>query len=145
MSYWAGYNLKVDLNGVPYAVGRVVVRDSAPAQDVSNTEGLPGNPTPPAGFVANPAFSSALGGQAQATVELVQPTFDNAADPFGAPLAAAPGSFVPCIIYLTSRGPATPQWNFANLLITEGELNHDVKALEPLTLRGVSDGAYTRP
>jgi len=143
MAMWAGYNLKVDLATTPYAVQRVVVRDAAPAQDVSNTEGQPGNSA--AGLTSNPAFSSALGGQSQATVELTKPTFDDAADPYAAPLSAVPGTWVACVIYLNGRGAPSKKFTFSSLLITEVEMNGDVKTLEPLTLRAVSDGPYTRP
>lgn len=137
---WAGYNLKVRINTNVYAVSRVLIRDAVPPQDVSNTEGNAGNTAAVGG---NPAFASALGGQSQATIELTQPTFDSSNNPFTAPLSIAPGSFVSIIVYLNLVGGKN--WNFPSVLITEGELNGDVKTLEPITLRGVSDQVYTRP
>lgn len=139
-TYYVGYNVKVSLAGVNYSVSRCVVRDSVEPQDVSNTEGNAGNP-----LVAtqSPSFKSQAPAQSSATIELTQPTFDASNNPFTAPISLAPGSYASCVIYLNGR--AGKNWNFANVLITEGELDGDVKALQPVTLRAISDGAYTRP
>jgi len=145
--WFAGFNVDVDIvkgsTTTAFTVQRVMVRDAVPPQNVSNSEGVPGNP---AAGANNAAFQAMIGGESGATIELTQPTFNDTLNPYATPLSLVPGDWIGLLVWPAGRGvTGSDDLAFGSVLITEIELNADVTALEPLTIRGVSDGPYNAP
>lgn len=79
----------------------------------------------------------------QADIEIVEATYNSVANLFSTPVVLASGTFVQIEIFPNTL-TSTP-WNFTVALITECDHDGDATALQPITLRLKSQGAYSRP
>jgi hypothetical protein len=138
MAQRAGWEARVKINTIFYAVKRWRVESAASDQDVSNSEGVPGNASSPA--LPQPGYSSSLGGLSKGTFTLTSATFDDEDNPFAAPLLLNEGDWAEIEIF--PAGAAGPRHYLANALITRLTNEGEVDGLSPVTIEGVTDGAY---
>jgi hypothetical protein len=138
MAQRRGFEVKVKINAVAYAVREVALDHLMPANDASNTEGVPGNPN---AATPAPGYMSKVGDVKGYRITLTSATFDDAANPFLAPLAIDQGSYVSIEIFWW--GPAGKRDNFPSCLVTGVSHRGTVPGLQPVTLTAESDGGYS--
>jgi hypothetical protein len=131
-----GADVKVTINGVAYAVQRVRVGDRSPALNVSNSEGMPGNPT----YDVVGGFVTKTPDLREGTLELVSATFDEDNNPFASPLSLTSGNWYAVDVF--PAGLSGPTAQFGNLLLEDVSHDFNIPGLQPVTLRFQSDGRY---
>lgn len=143
-SYMAGFQAKGRVNSAIYAFASYVCSDDNPAQDVSNTEGIPGNP---AGATVTPAigaaFTSYIQGLDTLSATVRNATFDVLSNPFAAPFAIQANAYIALVIFV--NGAAGVSWTAPSFYVEKAEINQDVRTLQPVSFSGRSDGSYTVP
>ena len=137
-TWWAGFNVKVNVNNVPLAVKRVRVRGTVVDLDVTNTEGYAGNPL----TAAAAGYAGRIPGIAEVEIVLETPTFDSAANPFLAPLSITLGAYVACRVWKNLRTGVSYQ---TTGLVCEVDDDADVKGLQPPSFTVRSDALFTLP
>ena len=144
MAMMRGFESKVDITvgsqTVPYNAKSWTVDYSTPPNDVSGTEGIPGNA---AGGIAI-GKQARLGGLDGGKITINSVTFDPTANEFGNPLTLHVSEFIKVEIYPAGRGQ--PGHEFQSVLITRlSQQMTDVNGLTPLTIEGETDGNFTTP
>jgi len=134
----SGWEARVKLGGLFYAVKTWRFETAVPDLDVSNTEGVAGN-----GLVAAPAigYSGALPGLAKGTFTLASATFDDDNNPFAVPLLLRAGIYLAVQIF-PARATGVSHL-LPNCLIMRVTHEGDVTGLSPVTIEGTTDGAYS--
>lgn len=151
MSTWlAGFNAKGTVNGAAYNFQTYRVRGVAQVHNISNTEGLPGNPAidtvPQTGFSGGTGledlvtcFESNLPGLIHMEAMVRQATFNLSANPFAAPIDLGIGFYYNIAIFYVAAGPA---WECASFLTNDVDTDGDVRGLQPVSFSGISDGEF---
>lgn len=132
-----GADVKVDIDGVPFAAQRVRAGDRSPALNVSNSEGQTGNPVTADG----PNYVSKTPDLREGTLQLVNATFDDDNNPFGSPLFLTSGNWYAVLIYPAGRDGEAH--DYGNLLLESVGHDFGIPGLQPCTFDFVSDGSYT--
>lgn len=127
------------IDGILYAVKRFRRSGRANPIDVSNSEGVPGNPAQPAAL----GTSACIGDLPEGQFQLVSATFDDAANPFAAPLVLIENSYHTLQHY--PAGIAGPAAAAFNALLVEVVSEGQIPGAQPVTLTFQSDGAYLYP
>ena len=148
-SYQAGFQAKARLGPsgtnptTAYAIARYTIADECQEQDVSNTEGIGGNPS----VLSNtPGFGSYIGGLRRFTANLVNATYDALANPFAAPLSLASNIYIAVRVFLGGApAPLGVSWLSTSFFINRISMDGDVRGLQPITVAGIGDGTYTDP
>lgn len=154
-NYQAGFNAKGRINGGVYTLQTYRCRDTASDQDVSNTEGVPGNPAVPggAGGTIAPDAESRITGLQHLEAEVKNATFDTLANPFTTPGGANTVLITPSVInvsqFISLRifppGTTGVSWFSPSFLVLEASQEGDIRAIQPVTFSGKSDGWYQTP
>ena len=137
MSKRAGWENRVKVNGIAYRTKRTTIEDSAADLEVTDSEGVPGNPL----ATEAPGFYAAVPGISKGTFSLQSATFDDDDNPFSAPLSLAAGNYISVEAY--PAGLTGVAHVYENCLITKIRHEMDVDGLSPVTIEGVTDGSYT--
>ena len=139
-NYQAGFQAKVRVNATAYAGATYQISDETPEQDVSNTEGIAGNPLNAVIAIGNTAV---IAGLKRYTATIRNATFDVLSNPFTAPFLLASGTYIALRVFL--NGAAGVSWNCASFFVNRTGSDGDVKALQPISFSGIGDGAYSVP
>lgn len=148
--FQAGFNSKLRIQGSVYTGQRWNVQETTPDLDVTNTEGIGGNPaitTGGNGVAASGqpfAFEAAIPGVSIARASVTNATFDVLEQPWSSPRAVQSGAWLQQFNIFLNRLTGV-FWNFPYFLVTETSQDTDVKGLMPITFRGRSDGPYNLP
>lgn len=153
-NYQAGFNAKGRINTAVYTFATYRARDTAQDQNVSNTEGIPGNPSFPAGVNGTIATNndSRITSQSHMEADVTNATFDTLANPFGAPTGpntpiggavVKSGQYIALRIYPAGIGSVS--WWSPSFMVLTNSQDGDVKALQPVSFSGMSDGWYQTP
>lgn len=142
-----GFRMKVVIDSHVFAVARYSVNDETPDLDVSNSEGFSGwNAALNGGFLPTTGtnrFSNSTYGQKKASIELEQATLitNPLGNPFLLPFTVQTQKWVKVEIYI-NREVSTAKHFFPKALIVATSMTGQVTALQPFTMRLVSDGWY---
>jgi hypothetical protein len=140
-SFQAGFNAKGRVNNVAYAFASYTARDANPEQDVTNTEGIPGNPNLPGNTSVDGQSVVPAIHHMEANVR--NPCFDVLANPFAQPVGIQAGTFIALRIYVNGVGGVS--WNAPSFYVNSADMNGEVRGLQPVAFAGVSDGFYSVP
>lgn len=132
-----GADVKVQIDGVTYAVQRVRVGDRSPALNVSNSEGACGNPL----IEATDGFATKTPDLREGTLQLVSATFDEDNNPFAAPLSLTSSNWYGVEIFPAGLGG--PAHQLGNVLLEEVSHDFNIPGLQPVTLNFQTDGAFS--
>jgi hypothetical protein len=133
-------DMKVTIKGVLFSVQEFTFDDVCPLDDVSNTNGVTGNPA----YGPSPGFASKLPDIKNGRVSLRMATFDDAENPFAAGgLNIGAGSFVPILAY--PAGLTGVKWTMSNVAIAQMSNSGHVPGVQPISLQGETDGLYLTP
>ena len=152
--YQAGFNAKVRINGLVYVAATYRARDLANDAEVSNTEGIPGNPAADGGVlnIIVPQAESRITALQHMEAEVRNATFDLLRNPFAVPpgpnvsLTGAgikPGNYI--YLQIFPAGITSVSWLSPSFMILESSQDGDVKMLQPVSFSGKSDGFYHAP
>lgn len=158
-SWQAGFNARVNINNGFYRCSSFRARDTAMDQDVSNTEGVPGNPQWVDTGSGNLGLASTLESRmvslSHMEAEVRNPTFDWAANPFGipsgvnttfgGPAQVVVGQYINLTIFPSFAGDATAFWWSPSFLVLNASMDMEITRLEPVAFDGRSDGNYETP
>lgn len=140
-NYQAGFQAKIRVNSTAYAGATYQLSDECPEQDVSNTEGIPGNPLAAANIaIGNTAV---IGGLKRFMATIRNATFDVLSNPFAAPFAIASSTYIALLVFL--NGAAGVKWSAPSFYVNRSSSDGDVKGLQPVAFGGIGDGAYSVP
>lgn len=136
MTQRAGWEARVTIDGVAYAVKRWSIKPAVTSIDVTNSEGRPGDSTQ----ADAPGYGGVISGVGRAKVMLQSATFDDDDNPFAAPLSLQEGGYHDVVIY-----PAGLAGDSHEVHVMIEDLTHegDVDGPQPVTIEASSDGAYT--
>lgn len=139
-NYQAGFQAKIRVNSTAYAGASYRIADECQEQDVSNTEGIAGNPAAPSNTVG---YSGYIGGLRRFTADIRNATFDVLSNPFLAPFSLAASSYIALRVFLNGSSGVSWQSNsfFVNRIGTDGE----IRGLQPISFSGLGDGFYSVP
>lgn len=145
-----GFRCRVRINNSIFAVSRYSVSEETPDLDVSNSEGYSGIaavgnvPFAAVNPIAANLYTNSTYGQAKATIELEQATLiTNAlANPFALPFTLTAQIWVKVEI-MPDRANPTFRHFFPSALVLAVSQAGQVTALQPVTIRLVSDGPYS--
>lgn len=131
-----GADVRITVDGVAFAVSRVRVGDRTTAQNVSNSEGVCGNPlvAPALGFVTKTPDLR------EGSLEMTAVTFDDENNPFSAPLSFTSGNWYQVSVF--PAGLAGPFHDLGNILLTNVTHEFNIPGLQPVNLTFESDGLY---
>ncbi len=154
-SYQAGFNVKGRINGGVFTLARYACKDLATDQDVSNSEGNPGNPAIPGGAngTIEPSAESRIVGLQHMEADVHNACFDAIANPFGTPGGSNTAFTTPSKMNVSQfinlqifpAGIAGVSWWSPSFLVLSSSQDGDVKALQPVSFSGKSDGWYQTP
>ena len=136
--WWAGQAVKVNCNNVALAVKRVSIRGTVMDLDVTNTEGVGGNPL----AVVAAGFAGRIGGIAELEVRLELPTFDSQNNPFQAPLSITLGAYVILRVWKNLRTGVSYQ---TTGLVCEVDDESEVRGLQVPSFTVRSDSLFQLP
>lgn len=140
-SFTAGFHSKVRIDSSVYTAQRWNVRDTTPDGDVTNTEGVNGNPS---AVSTTEGFAAAIPLVSKAEATVTNATFDALESPWAAPRSVTSGLYlINLSIFLNELTGLF--WFFPSFLVTESSQDADVQGLMPITFRGRSDGFYSTP
>lgn len=151
-AYVAGFNAKVRINGAVFVAQSYRCRDLVDDLDVSNTEGVPGNPN---GGVQGPSTESRFSGLQHMEAQVRNATYDANANFFAVYSSNQPtvgatvksGMYIALKIYPGSvnGAPTGNSWNAPSFLVTETDMEMNIHGLQPVSFSGKSDGFYNPP
>lgn len=139
-NFQAGFMAKIRINSVAYATATYQISDDCPEQDVSNTEGIAGNPLIPSNV---PGFSGFIGGLRRFSATIRGATFDVLSNPFTAPFSVFSSTYIALRVFL--NGAAGVSWQSPSFFVNRSSQDQDVRALQPISISGVGDGSYSVP
>lgn len=142
---YRGADARVWIAGYYWAVQRYSFSGSVPPINVSNTEGIAGNPnyTTPAASVPSSAgggFQSFIRDLGVARIRLVSATFDSTDNPWSNPPALDLGSYYTIQFYPDKDGSI--YYDFPNCLLVDFTHEGTVPGPQPLTLEFTTDGDF---
>ena len=138
-NYQAGFQAKLSINNYPFAVQRYAFRDTAPRQDVSNTEGFAGNPA----AIAAIGYSAVIGGLRQGEGNFTGATFDALSNPFLPPFSLQSQIYVAIRLWTNTRGGVS--WQSPSFYVENTSSDGDVRNLQPFNFSGVTDSFSQNP
>lgn len=139
--FQAGFNTRIRVNASAYVAQTYSLSDENPEQDVTNTEGIPGNPDLPENV--GEAAASYIGGINRMRGTVTNATFDLLGNPFTAPESIQASAYISLAIHPNLA--ANIPWSSPSFYINNASMNGDVRTLQPVSFSGVGDGFYSLP
>lgn len=140
----SGWEFQVTIGGANVAMACKTYRSErrTPSQDMTNSEGEPGNPA--AANQAARGFQSVLGAPRRARVVLGSATINVDKNPFIAPLNLKEGDYVTNLKIWPAgtTNPASVE-TYGSLKVVGITRNGDTQGLQPFEIEFESDGEYT--
>lgn len=141
MAHRSGYEWRVtigDAGGNWGAKGFSIVQETTEAS-VANSEGIIGKTGGAADSTAS--FDAHVRTLRRARITIRFATFNDSADLFAAPLSLKEGDHhAMSVSHLRNN---TKKWTFPSVLITKVTQEGEIDGLQPLTIEGITDGAYS--
>ena len=128
MSFYAGFNVKCRVNGAVYTVKRVSLRETAPALDVTNSEGKTGG----GGGTDAVGNQAVISGNVKTVITFTNPTWDDTENPFTAGRLVSIGTYDTILVY--PYGLAGVHWEFPSALCIDVGIEGDVDGSDPAKL-----------
>lgn len=139
MAPLAGFAARIQLNGANNFSGASwSIQQRAQGVDVSNIEGVPGNPT----ATGTPAKSSKIASVIDVTVRVTNASFNTSENYWLAPFSLAVGIYVAVRIF-PLKGDKS--WYFPSALVTGCNYSGQVRGAQPVEFEFEGDGVWNDP